>query len=305
MFWNPCTCPCQCLKSASGLSSCHDLRCWHTVEMIWASVLLTQPAHCLTSCHLPTPALLLPLAPPLWRGRWWQRLPAPTGLHIKLKRVWHQPHCTHLACGRLGRHQPASELRRLKPMLDQADEPTPWSPSSMMEWCMRLILLLNSWEHPQAWLPGVYVSKHTVNGWATTSIAQPVFRHAYRRVNELKNLFRIVRPWVRLPSLLCWTWSWMVTYKHLMSISKCFTLTLSTLTPWLKPWNISAYRTTSHVPSTYNLSPVNMHPVGFKFSGNIFCACFPQKLSMNLRLGCPAHLSKRWSPAPLAQPPCT
>ena len=87
VFWNPCTCPRKCLKSASGLSSCHDLRCRRTEGVIWAFVLLTQPAHCLTSCHLPTPALLLPVALPLWRGRWTRRLPAPTGLHIKLKRV--------------------------------------------------------------------------------------------------------------------------------------------------------------------------------------------------------------------------
>ena len=87
VFWNPCTCPRECLKSASGLSSCHDLRCRRTEGVIWAFVLLTQPAHCLTSCHSPTPALLLPLALPLWRGRWSRRLPAPTGLHIKLKRV--------------------------------------------------------------------------------------------------------------------------------------------------------------------------------------------------------------------------
>ena len=42
------------------------------------------------------------------------------------------------------------------------------------------------------------------------------------------------------------------------------------------------------------------HPLYTNISGNIFCACFPQKLSLTLGLGCPAHLSRRWSPAPLS-----
>ena len=179
-----------------------------------------------------------------------------------------QPHCTHLACGRFRRHEPVLELSRNEPVLAQADEPTPWSPSSMVEWCMRLLLLLNWWEHPQAWLPGVYMPKHTVSGCASTYSTTCLLSCLPPCQWTQKSLPN--RSWVRLPCLLCN----MVLHGYIHTFDA-------------------------------DIKMFSSHPLYTNISGKIFCACFPQKLSLTLGLGCPAHLSRRWSPAPLAQPPCT
>ena len=195
VFWNPCTCPRECLKSASGLSSCHDLRCRRTVGVIWAFVLLTQPAHCLTSCHSPTPALLLPLALPLWRGRWSRRFQAPTGLHIKLKRVWLQPTPLYASC--LWAVPPTSACIGAESERTGAG-PGWWTNTlvtqlngGMMHEIASSTELMGTSPSMAAW--SIYIPKHTVSGCASTSTAQPVCCPAYHRVNELKNLFRIVR----------------------------------------------------------------------------------------------------------------
>ena len=272
VFWNPCTCPRECLKSASGLSSCHDLRCRRTVGVIWAFVLLTQPAHCLTSCHSPTPALLLPLALPLWRGRWSRRLQAPTGLHIKLKRVWLQPTPLYASC--LWAVPPTSAC------IGAESERTGAGPGW---WTNTLVTQLNGgMMHEIASSTELMGTSPSMAAWSI--YIYPNTQSLAAQAPPQHNLFAVLPTTVSMNSK--------ISSESFVGPTSMLALLNMVLHGYIHTFDA-------------DIKMFSSHPLYTNISGNIFCACFPQKTSLTLGLGCPAHLSRRWSPAPLAQPPCT